>query len=70
MSKYYEVNVTVRSVVLVKVEDYESETEALEYATDEFSNVSGVVSTSVKSELTSENEIDTSKRHSDLILLG
>ncbi|UKA04972.1 hypothetical protein [Photobacterium damselae] len=70
MSKYYEVNVTVHSVVLVKVEDYESETDALEYATDEFSNVGGVVSAAVKSELTSENDIDTSKRHSDLILLG
>lgn len=69
MSKHYEVKVTINAVVLVKVDDHESEDQAMEYASNEF-RVPGDLSAEVIKELKTNSEIGESKRHCDLVLLS
>lgn len=68
-NRHVEINVNIGAVVLVELEEGETIEDAIQYASDEYSNVDGDVIAQVKCELHTDEEVERSKRHSDKSLV-
>ena len=68
MGRFAEVKIQISATVLVEVENHETIEDAIQYASDEYSNVDGDVTASCKGFIVSGGDIESAKRHSNINL--
>ena len=69
MSKFVEVKVVIDAVVLVELEEHEGIDDALGYAENHFGSFDGDIEVELKSEPSTDAEIECAMRHADIKLM-